>query len=349
MASPADVGAGGASLSTVEGLLKPEEHRPHVRSTRRRRYLPTVRVSAEYLDDLFAKFHIYPSQVTTKTAVSETNDIRQTLTIDDVEGIVGAVAEALSSHLEAELLNQTSREISGSSDFEDETSSHGDDVSPHEVMLWLHDAIRKLSLDIECLIMCLIFVERAIFKRALCFSWSTWRNMTLVAVAVAAKTWYDGAVYNADVAKLLPGCELKQFNKMEGIFLAGIDFEVNVPLSLFAKYLFALHDVIRYKNGGGHFSRRRTWGPGEHYFQCLSSSASKRSSASREYSASWHESHMQSWLNEGVNDELFCQLESGHRYGASTPATGELCRSRAACSSHAGGGPIQFKQPIADT
>ena len=46
--------------------------------------------------------------------------------------------------------------------------------------------------------------------------------------------------------------------------LKALDFKTNVTMTLYAKYFFALQDVLTYKNGAAS-TRRATWSPGGGY------------------------------------------------------------------------------------
>jgi len=151
-----------------------------------------------------------------------------------------------------------------------------------EVLDWLRTAVSSLGLDIECLIISLALLERVAAKKGIRVTEHTFRRSSLVAIALAAKTWYDGAVYNVDAVSLLRDVSIKDFNHLEASFLAALDYEVNVSVSLFARYFFALNDVIRQRdpNGRERSRRRRTWASGDN------SKPSGRNSAGDEHEQS---------------------------------------------------------------
>ena len=133
------------------------------------------------------------------------------------------------------------------------------------VQRWLWSILSPLSLDPECLIIALALVERAVSGAGgLSLTTHTWRPCTLCAIALASKTWYDSAIFNVDFSSRLPHCQLTHMNAMEAAFLKALDFKTNVTMTLYAKYFFALQDVLTYKNGAAS-TRRATWSPGGGY------------------------------------------------------------------------------------
>ena len=76
------------------------------------------------------------------------------------------------------------------------------------------------------------------------------------------QTWYDKAIFNMDFAERLSGYNLSHINTMETEFLALLDYRATVSMSLYAKYFFALQDVLNSINGTGN-ARRSTWSAGE--------------------------------------------------------------------------------------
>ena len=76
------------------------------------------------------------------------------------------------------------------------------------------------------------------------------------------QTWYDKAIFNIDFSERLPGYNLSHINTMETEFLTLLDYRATVSMSLYAKYFFALQDVLNGINGTGN-ARRSTWSPGE--------------------------------------------------------------------------------------
>lgn len=229
-----------------------------------RAQLPRVRVSREFLDDFFAKFNIDGTQESNKASVAE--KLRHTLGTPKLEGMVEAVAEAVLSHVEANGELQEARQgVFDERERPLNAEGLGVAVTLDAVQRWLWSILSPLSLDPECLIIALALVERAVSGAGgLSLTTHTWRPCTLCAIALASKTWYDSAIFNVDFSSRLPHCQLTHMNAMEAAFLKALDFKTNVTMTLYAKYFFALQDVLTYKNGASS-TRRATWSPGGGY------------------------------------------------------------------------------------
>ena len=232
--------------------------------SRPRAQLPRVRVSREFLDDFFAKFNIDGTQESNKASVAE--KLRHTLGTPKLEGMVEAVAEAVLSHVEANGELQEARQgVFDERERPLNAEGLGVAVTLDAVQRWLWSILSPLSLDPECLIIALALVERAVSGAGgLSLTTHTWRPCTLCAIALASKTWYDSAIFNVDFSSRLPHCQLTHMNAMEAAFLKALDFKTNVTMTLYAKYFFALQDVLTYKNGAAS-TRRATWSPGGGY------------------------------------------------------------------------------------
>lgn len=223
-----------------------------------------MRVSREFLDDFFAKFNIDGTQESNKASVAE--KLRHTLGTPKLEGMVEAVAEAVLSHVEANGELQEARQgVFDERERPLNAEGLGVAVTLDAVQRWLWSILSPLSLDPECLIIALALVERAVSGAGgLSLTTHTWRPCTLCAIALASKTWYDSAIFNVDFSSRLPHCQLTHMNAMEAAFLKALDFKTNVTMTLYAKYFFALQDVLTYKNGAAS-TRRATWSPGGGY------------------------------------------------------------------------------------
>lgn len=142
---------------------------------------------------------------------------------------------------------------------------------------WLRDIMEKLIVDEHCLIIALVLIERALHGKPLLLNPCTWRRTTLAAVAIACKSWYEGAVFNTDFSSLLDGCEVRQFNRMEALILSACDYNTHISLSVLAQYTFALRDTVRLPHTSR--ARRGTWSPGsqQHILeQCLPTQSALR-------------------------------------------------------------------------
>ena len=179
--------------------------------------------------------------------------------------MVEAVAEAVLSHVEGNAELQEARQgVFDERERPLNAEGLGVDPARRGAALALVDPVAAL-IDPECLNIALALVERAVSGAgALSLTTHTWRPCTLCAIALASKTWYDSAIFNVDFSSRLPHCQLTHMNAMEAAFLKALDFKTNVTMTLYAKYFFALQDVLTYKNGAAS-TRRATWSPGGGY------------------------------------------------------------------------------------
>ena len=81
---------------------------------------------------------------------------------------------------------------------------------------------------------------------------------------VAAKTWYDEAVFSVDFTQHLPN--LIGMNELEATFLRMLNYNTTVSVSLFVRYAFALQDVsVQTSPNRSPLPRKqrpRSWSPG---------------------------------------------------------------------------------------
>ena len=58
----------------------------------------------------------------------------------------------------------------------------------------------------------------------------TWRLATLVALLLAAKTWYDDLVFSVDFCDALGLCSLSRINQLEAHMLRLLEYNTAVPM-----------------------------------------------------------------------------------------------------------------------
>lgn len=220
------------------------------------RMLPSVSASKEFLEALFDKHNIDGDQVSSKATVDK--ELRQTLGSPQNEQVVEAVSHALVSHVNSCVRHAT--EHGCFDERQHPLTQRGQ--TPHAtigaVQRWLWAIMDALKLDPECLIISLVLLERALSKSELRLTLYTWRPCVLCALVVSSKSWYDRAIFNVDFSERLSDYDLAHLNTMETEFLAVLDYRTAVSMSLYAKYFFALQDVL-----GTSSTRRSTWSPGE--------------------------------------------------------------------------------------
>jgi len=114
-----------------------------------------------------------------------------------------------------------------------------------EIEELLQRSLERLQLDAECLVIGLILLERMLLEPSThaTLTVHTWKLATHATIALAAKTWYDGAVFTKDFLASVDVCSLARLRALETMVLKLLDYQTSVTMSLYAQYCFALRDV----------------------------------------------------------------------------------------------------------
>jgi len=90
----------------------------------------------------------------------------------------------------------------------------------------------------------LIYLERLLTYAEFDFGSTNWKRLTLGSIMLASKVWDDQAVWNVDFCMII-NANVDDLNTLERSFLEILQFNVNVPGSVYAKVIFSIH-FIRY-------------------------------------------------------------------------------------------------------
>nr|XP_002122872.3 cyclin-Y-like protein 1 [Ciona intestinalis] len=117
-----------------------------------------------------------------------------------------------------------------------------------QIYRFIRTLFSAAQLAAECSIVTLIYVERLLTYAEIQICPANWKRILLGAILLASKVWDDQAVWNVDYCQIMKDISVEDMNAMERQFLELLNFNINVPSSVYAKYYFDLRSLADSNN-----------------------------------------------------------------------------------------------------
>ena len=112
-----------------------------------------------------------------------------------------------------------------------------------EVAAFAKDILSVGRLEVECVIIALLYINRTILHSKNALTPQTWRACLLTAFVLAQKVWHDTALPLRVFARIVPEFSVEDLVRFEHRFLSLLRFDVMITVALYTQYYFEIRNI----------------------------------------------------------------------------------------------------------